>query len=483
MRLSELIEGLEEAELEGEDVQVSGLCSDTRTLNKGEVFFCLKGQHYHGNQFVHEAVQKGAVAVVTDSVVSGLPVPQIVVKDTLEAMAYMASRFYGEPSKKQKVIGVTGTNGKTTSAWLIYNILKRANWPVAVLGTIRYLMPDGKEERASLTTPLSIKWQALLKEALDRGARATVAEVSSHGLALKRVNWTSFTVSLFTNLSRDHMDFHRDMEEYFQAKAQLFRRWTQGPWVINTDDPYGAKLAMEAGPKLVSYGLNPDAMYRAVDWNLDLDGIRATVQEADGSYELHSPLIGKVNLYNILGALAVVRSLGIDRDVAVQALRHTGPVEGRLQRIPNDRGVTVIIDYAHTPDALEKVLQTLRPLTSGRLITLFGCGGNRDRGKRPLMGEVASRLSDLVVVTSDNPRWENPQEIIKDIIEGIKNDNYKVIPDRAEAIAEALAMARPGDTVLIAGKGHEDYQEVKGQRFHFSDHERVLEVLRTGGTT
>jgi UDP-N-acetylmuramoyl-L-alanyl-D-glutamate--2,6-diaminopimelate ligase len=399
------------------------------------------------------------------------------VKNTLEAMAYMANRFYGAPSTKQKVIGITGTNGKTTTAWLVYNILKRGGWPVALFGTIRYLMPDGTEEKASLTTPQSIKWQALLNEAQKKGAKATVAEVSSHGLALKRVDWTSFSVSLFTNLSRDHLDFHKDMEDYFQAKARLFRQWTEGPWVVNIDDPYGSRLASEAGQRLVSYGLSEKAHFRAVQWDLGIDATTALITDGQSSVEIKSPLIGKMNLYNILGAVAVARVLGVAWDMIREAMAETGPVSGRLQKVPTQRGFTVIIDYAHTPDALQKVLEALRPLTQGRLISVFGCGGNRDRGKRPLMGEIASQLSDLIIVTSDNPRWEEPEEIIKDIVEGIKGDNYKVVPDRRQAISEALTEARPGDMVLIAGKGHEDYQEVKGKRFYFSDYDTVMQLL------
>ncbi len=475
--LSELIEGLE-AEVYGEDVPVEGLSSDSRTINRGDVFFALKGQNHHGIEFAREAEKKGAVAVVSDIKGQGLGITQVLVKDTLDAMAWMAVRFYREPSMKQTLIGVTGTNGKTTTAWLVYNILKGHNWPVALLGTIRYLMPDGTEEVASLTTPPSIKWQALLRQALDRGAKATVAEVSSHALALSRVAYSRFSVSVFTNLSRDHLDFHRDMEDYFHAKETLFRRWTDGPWVVNIDDPYGKRLARKAGPSLISFGLSEEADVRPLRWSTDMNGIKAEILAGQQRIEIESSLIGLLNLYNILASVAVAVHLGVPEETIRTSLKETRPVPGRLQRVPTEWGASVVIDYAHTPDALHKVLETLRPLTEGRLITVFGCGGNRDRGKRPLMGEVASRLSDLVIITSDNPRWEEPEEIIKDILAGVRTDNYRVIPDRSRAIEEALRLARPSDTVLLAGKGHEDYQEVKGQRVHFSDYEEVLRVLK-----
>lgn len=476
MMLYELIKGLDAVVL-GDDVPVTGLSADSREIKKGYVFFALKGQKYHGIEFGSEAEKKGAVAVVTDIKAPELRITQVIVDDPVRAMAYMANRFYGEPSLKQKLIGVTGTNGKTTTAWLIYNILKRNGWSVALLGTVKYLLPDGTEERATLTTPQSIKWQALLRQALDMGAKATVAEVSSHGLALGRVDYSHFSVCLFTNLSRDHLDFHRDMEDYFQAKARLFRELTGGPWVINIDDPYGQRLALEAGSRLLSFGLSKEAHIRVTRWSMDMDGIKAEFRDDTETIEITSPLLGLINLYNIAGAVAVSRYLGVPWQTIRDALASTPPVKGRLQKVPTDKGFTVVVDYAHTPDALQKVLETLRPLTRGRLITVFGCGGNRDRGKRPMMGEVASRLSDLVIVTSDNPRWEEPEEIIKDILQGIRGQNYRIVTDRKEAIKEALMEAQTSDTVLLAGKGHEDYQEIQGQRMPFSDYETVLELV------
>jgi len=482
MMLFELIKGLD-ARCIGSDTEVKGLCFDSRNIRQGDLFFALKGQRHHGIEFVDDAISRGACAVVTDREIKGLNVPVVIVKDTLEAMAYISNKFYGEPSKKHKVIGITGTNGKTTTAWLIYNILKYAGWRVSLLGTIVYLMPDGTKQKASLTTPQSIQWQELLSESVKKGAQATVAEISSHGLALKRVDWTEFAVSVFTNLSRDHLDFHKDMQQYFEAKARLFRILTKGPWVINLDDPYGNILANEAGERLVSYSLEQKAMFKAVQWDLNLDGITVWINEGSNSWCIRSPLIGKTNVYNIVAAVAVARTLQLSWDVIVDAIANTYPVNGRLQKVDNPIGLNIIIDYAHTPDALQKTLESLKPLTKGRLITVFGCGGNRDKGKRPLMGKFASEMSDLVVITSDNPRWEDADEIIKDILGGIKSNNYKVIPDRRKAIYEAITEASPGDTILIAGKGHEDYQEIKGKRYHFSDYEVVRQVLQEKAIT
>jgi UDP-N-acetylmuramoyl-L-alanyl-D-glutamate--2,6-diaminopimelate ligase len=486
MRLTELIDGLDTLVVTG-DAEVQGLSSDSRTLRKGDLFFAIKGEHHEGRSFISDAIARGAVAVVTDTPLEdSLSVPLVVVRDIHEAIAFISDRFYGHPSSELKVIGVTGTNGKTTTSSLLCHILTAAGYKTGLIGTVRYMIRDNNKtiEVKKLpphTTPDAIHWQGLLRMMRDHNVKMVVSEVSSHALSLKRVDYTEFYLSIFTNLSRDHLDFHGDMESYYQSKMRLFRELTHSVAIFNTDDPYCQRAAGEPLPtrlNIITCGTSEDADFRVSDICLKEDGIEFCIKTPAEEIRLQSELVGMPNVYNIALAVVAALQMEIKQSVIQKAIREFQPVEGRLQMIKMGQDFSVVIDYAHTPDALQNAILAMRPLTKGRLITVFGCGGNRDRGKRPLMGEIATELSDLVIVTSDNPRNEPPAEIIKDIVKGIKKKNYMIIEDRREAIFKAVSIASSGDMVIVAGKGHEEYQEIEGVKYPFSDRATVVEAIK-----
>jgi UDP-N-acetylmuramoyl-L-alanyl-D-glutamate--2,6-diaminopimelate ligase len=504
MKLRELLADTEVAEIAGEEeVEIGDLAYDSRMVEPGTLFFCVPGQRSDGHEFGARAAERGAPALVVERFLD-LPVTQVRVADARAAMAELAVRFWGDPTGKLRVAGVTGTNGKTTTAFLIRHILEAHGTRTGLLGTVKRVV-GGVEEEVERTTPEAIDLQRTFRRMLDAGDAACAMEVSSHALALERTAGVRFTVAVFTNLTQDHLDFHADMEEYFAAKRDLFSspsaaapgsergRQPPGAAAVNVDDIYGARLASEltkAGqPPLLTFSPSgaEGADFRALDVSFNASGSRFHCLAPAGEAEVHMPLPGHFNVENALAAIAACHALGVPAEAAVAALASAGRVPGRFEPVDEGQPFAVLVDYAHTPDSLENALEAARRLTEGRLIAVFGCGGDRDREKRPLMGEIAARLSDACVVTSDNPRSEEPDAIIAEILAGmtksadgeITGGEVRVDPDRRSAIALAFGAAGPGDTVVIAGKGHEQGQEFAGGRkIPFDDREVAKEELR-----
>jgi UDP-N-acetylmuramoyl-L-alanyl-D-glutamate--2,6-diaminopimelate ligase len=464
---------------------VAGIAYDSRAVEPGQVFVALKGLHADGASFVRQAIERRAIGVVSEH-----PAPPDVsvawaqVVDARLALAVLAAAFYRHPSDELRVIGITGTNGKTTTAHLVASIFEAAGVRCGVLGTVVYRIGDEVRE-STRTTPEAPDVQRLLREMVDRGCGACAMEVSSHALSLRRVDATTFSAGVFTNLTRDHLDFHLDMEAYFQAKRRLFEMLPPGaPGLINADDPRGAALvAMTARP--VTYAIQRAADITPGPLSFSLDGLTFEVRTPRGALHVRSKLVGRPNVYNILAAVSAAVALGLPFDAIERGLQALDGVRGRFELVsgPNDE-ITVVVDYAHTDDALRNLLETARPLARGRLITVFGCGGDRDRTKRPLMGAVAGRLSDLIVITSDNPRGEDPDRIIEEIRRGITPDTRRdssqsllAIVDRRAAVAKAIELARAGDLVLLAGKGHEQYQVIGDEVVPFDDAAVAREAL------
>ncbi|HVH27104.1 MAG TPA: UDP-N-acetylmuramoyl-L-alanyl-D-glutamate--2,6-diaminopimelate ligase [Vicinamibacterales bacterium] len=478
-------------------VTVTGVAYDSRTVKPGNVFVALKGLHADGTTFVHQAMDRGAVAIVSeDPPAEQTRVSWTQVHDARLALAQLAAAFYRHPSGEMQVIGVTGTNGKTTTAYLIASIFEAAGIPCGVVGTVAYRI--GREVReATRTTPEAPEVQSLLREMVDRGAAACAMEVSSHALSLRRVDEISFAAAVFTNLTRDHLDFHTDMEDYFRAKRRLFEMLPPGkPSLVNVDDPRGLSLAGIVR-RPVTFAVDRPADITPGPLSYSLAGLAFDVRTPRGALRLRSTLVGRPNVYNILAASATGVALDLPFDAIEAGVRAVRGVPGRFEIVSGEKdGVTVVVDYAHTDDALRNLLETARSLATGRLITVFGCGGDRDRTKRPLMGAVASRLSDLTIITSDNPRGEDPDRIIEDIRRGITPDSggwplskaaesggrdsaqrVLAIADRHEAIDKAIELARPNDLVLVAGKGHEKYQIVGDRVLPFDDVTVAREAL------
>ncbi|MGH2845414.1 MAG: UDP-N-acetylmuramoyl-L-alanyl-D-glutamate--2,6-diaminopimelate ligase [Thermoleophilaceae bacterium] len=463
------------------DLQVSGLAYSSRSVTPGTLFFCVPGFRADGHDFAPEAVERGAVALVCERPL-GLGVPELVVEDVRAAMGPAAARFHGDPTAELDVVGVTGTNGKTTTAFLVRHLLEAGGRQCGLLGTVKRVV-GGVEEEVERTTPEAIDLQATLRAMVDRGDRACAMEVSSHALELGRAAGIRFACRIFTNLTQDHLDFHDTMEAYFAAKRRLFEeREPQaagsagcartGIAVVNVDDEYGRRIAAEVD--CVTFAVDRTADYRARDVEFDLMGSRFTCETPHGGFEVSAPLPGLFNVQNALGAIAAVRSLGVE-EISLEGF---GRVPGRFEPVDEGQDFGVLVDYAHTPDSLENVLRAARELTRRRLHVVFGAGGDRDRGKRPLMGEVARRLADRVLVTSDNPRSEPPEAIVDEIMEGAGQDAEREV-DRRRAIARAIESAGAGDVVVIAGKGHEQGQELEGGRKEpFDDRSVAREALR-----
>jgi UDP-N-acetylmuramoyl-L-alanyl-D-glutamate--2,6-diaminopimelate ligase len=462
----------------GPPVEITGLAYDSRAVRPGDLFFCVGGFRTDGHEFAPQAVQAGAAALVVERPL-GLGVPEVRVDSARAAMAPLAARFYGDPARELKVVGVTGTNGKTTTAYLIRALLEASGEQCGLLGTVKSIV-GARERPVERTTPEAIDLQADLRAMLDGGDRACAMEVSSHALQLARADAIPFAAAVFTNVSRDHLDFHGTMEDYFQAKRRLFLPEGESPGVsvINAGDEYGRRLAEEIDGAL-TYALDAPADYSATSLTCDFDGCRFTLHTPEGDRDVALPMPGRFNVANALAALATAHALGAPLDTLVRALERGVRVPGRFEPVDEGQDFAVLVDYAHTPDSLENVLRAARELVvsgegHGRVICVFGAGGDRDRGKRPLMGEIAARLADAVLVTSDNPRSEDPHAIIAEIMAGAAGaekgamgaptSHVRSLADRAEAIAEAVASARSGDVLVIAGKGHEQGQELAGGR-------------------
>jgi UDP-N-acetylmuramoyl-L-alanyl-D-glutamate--2,6-diaminopimelate ligase len=514
MRLSELLAALPPVLTPtritgGDDADpvIRGIAIDSRAVAPGDLFVAIRGALADGHDYVAEAAKLGAIAFVVEALPAGPDVEGrrvVTVRDARRVLAPLATRFYGEPSRELALLGVTGTNGKTSTTYLLESILRAAGRKPGVIGTVevRYA---GMRQRALNTTPESLELQRLLRDMRTRGVDAVAMEVSSHGLALGRVDGCEFAVAAFTNLTQDHLDFHETMDAYGEAKAELFRRFVApgGAAVVNVDDP-SAALFMDAaragGARIVTVSREPGrgADVWLHDAEVRLEGTRAHVRlpGAAAPLALALPLLGEFNLENLIVAVGVAVALGLAPEAIAEGVARVAQVPGRIERvgaeIPN--APTVLVDYAHTPDAVEKLLRTVRPLAKGRLLTVFGCGGDRDRSKRPLMAEAVARWSDRVVATSDNPRTEDPHAILRDVEAGLSGlrrvepaaldatpYGYAVLVDRREAIALALGVARADDTVVIAGKGHEDYQIVGRERLPFDDRDEARRMLRAGG--
>ncbi len=457
------------------DARIDSVTYDSRRAVAGSLFFALPGTLADGAKFALDAVARGAAAVLSETPIPGCTVPQALVPNARNAMADVSRAFYGNPAASLRTVGITGTNGKTTTAFLVKHLLDAAQMRCGLLGTIRYVVGD-QSLPAARTTPESADVQELFAKMRDAGSRAVAMEVSSHALVQQRVRGVTWDAAVFTNLTQDHLDYHRTMDAYFDAKASLFETMyhqsgKRGKSVINLDDRYGMRL-LERLPKPakpITYGLGVRAEFRAIDATFDVHGTKYKLEAKGRQYLVRLPLIGRFNVYNSLAALAATTALGLELRAAVQAMANAPQVPGRLERVPARRNFSVYVDYAHTDDALTNVLSTLRDLGPHRLIVVFGCGGDRDRAKRPLMARAAEQLADYAIVTSDNPRSEDPEAILADIRKGLRGSAHETIVDRREAIYRAIALAEEGDIVLIAGKGHETYQEVHGQRTPFDD--------------
>jgi UDP-N-acetylmuramoyl-L-alanyl-D-glutamate--2,6-diaminopimelate ligase len=495
MKLSLLFKNIPRQLLGGEDAEITDLCYDSRQVRPGALFFALRGEQVDGHQFIPQALERGAVAIVMERAVP-LPagVAGIVVGNGRQTMAQAAAVFFGDPTAEMTVIGVTGTNGKTTSTYLLEAVLRAAGRRPAVLGTIHYRF--GETVLPSMhTTPESIDLLRTIAEFRRLGADALVMEVSSHALEQYRVDGVRFDVGIFTNLTPEHLDYHGDMERYFASKRRLFSELlptSGGRAVVNIDDAHGARLHREVEGAL-SWGRQEGAAVHPRQLQLSLAGIEGLVATPVGDIPLRSPLLGAFNEENLLGVIAASVALRLAPEHIVEGLSRAPQVPGRLERVENGLGALILVDYAHTGDALEKALSALRELQPRRVITVFGCGGDRDRTKRPVMGEVAARLSDLVVLTSDNPRTEAPEAIMDEIRPGLLRvvarewslaeastglgQGFVSITDRRAAIAFAVARLQRGDLLLVAGKGHEDYQIIGRERFHFDDREEVRRAL------
>jgi UDP-N-acetylmuramoyl-L-alanyl-D-glutamate--2,6-diaminopimelate ligase len=497
MKLRELLVGTQVAGVAGDrDAVIASLAYDSGRVGPGALFFCVRGRRADGHDFAPAAVERGAAALVVERRLD-LPVPQVVVTDARAAMAPIAIRFFGDPTASLRVAGVTGTNGKTTTAFLVRHALESQGIRTGLLGTVKSVV-GGEEREVERTTPEAIDLQDTFRQMLDAGDEACAMEVSSHALAQNRTDGVRYAVAVFTNLTQDHLDFHGNMDSYFRAKRMLFLPEAEGAAqpvpgaaVVNVDDAYGAGLAAavrDAGePPLRTFSATgaEGADYRALDATFDASGSRFRCVGPGGEAQVRTPLAGHFNVENALAAIAACGELGVPLEAAAAALPGAGRVPGRFEPVEGGQPFAVLVDYAHTPDSLENVLRAARLLTKGTLVCVFGCGGDRDRDKRPKMGEIAARLADLCVVTSDNPRSEDPEGIIAEILAGIpgapngnRRDDVIVEPDRRGAIATALAGADPGDTVVIAGKGHEQGQELAGGRkIPFDDRTVAAELL------
>ncbi len=504
VKLSALIGALPVVSSSGPgDPEIRSIHYDSRTVKPGGLFVAIKGLQTDGSRFIEDAVRRGASAVITAPPVSQTlkGIPLIEVEDTRRALALVSAAFWGHPARQLFMIGITGTNGKTTTAYLIEAVLKKAGIPVGVIGTIDYRF-GGKHFTSSVTTPESADLMRILRDMADHGATHVVLEVSSHAIDLARIAACELDVAIFTNLSQDHLDYHKDMATYWACKKRLFiDHLSRGPKsdravsIVNWEDNYGKELGRETPVETLRTGFSPECEVRAENVQVTVERTTGTIQTPKGTFQFGSPLVGHHNVLNILSATAAGVAMGIPLSEIGAGISSLPRVPGRLESIPNREDLTVLVDYAHTPEALQNVLTALREIIPGRLITVFGCGGDRDKMKRPLMGKIAARLSDLSVLTTDNPRTESPAEILGDIeagtrsVEGIaKNEpdrlmrccngkSYTVEPDRRRAIELGIRVAKPGDCVLIAGKGHEPYQIVGTEVLPFDDRLEANKVL------
>lgn len=485
MRLINLLEGIEHKLLKGPmDTEIHGIAYDSRQVKNGDLFVCISGFKSDGHWFAEQAIAGGAVAVLAEREIDlNENVSLLVCPDTRQAMARLASNFYQQPSRALRVIGVTGTNGKTSTTHLIQAILEEAGKKTGILGTL-YARIGNYVKELGHTTPEALEIEDFISYCVKQKAEYVVMEVSSHALDLHRVDFISFNAAVFTNLTQDHLDYHHNMENYRDAKAKLFALAAEDNesfCIINADDPYGEYFKNLSLSSCYTYGMKNDADVRASDLSIDLKGSSFSLHHQKQSLNINIKLVGLFSVYNVLAAIALGLAQGISLNTIKSALEKIEGVAGRFEKVECGQDFTVIVDYAHTPDGLENILQTARQIAKHRLISVFGCGGDRDRGKRPLMGEIAARYSDFCIVTSDNPRSEEPEAIIAEIVPGldkVEGSRYAIITDRREAIHHAIQLAKSGDLLIIAGKGHETYQLVKDRVLEFDDRKVAAEYLQ-----
>jgi UDP-N-acetylmuramoyl-L-alanyl-D-glutamate--2,6-diaminopimelate ligase len=479
MKLRELLRDVEVRESRADlDVGIASVTADSRMATPGSLFVAIPGLKTDGAKFIESAIRKGAAAVVGESSVASVQVD-----DTRAALSIIAANYYGRPADKLSIVGVTGTSGKTTTTKMIESIFDAVGEPAGLVGTIEYRAGD-ERLMADRTTPDAVVLQQWFAKMVDAGVRNAVMEVSSHALALKRTYGIHFAAAVFTNLSQDHFDFHKDFEDYFAAKRILFDQIdrTRKTAIVNIDDEYGRRLANELGDAVVTFGRGANADIHTLDgFEISVRGLQGPVATPAGEVRIESKLLGAPNLYNWLGAIGAAQSVGIDIPTIEAGIRNLAAVRGRFEYVESDGGPTVIVDYAHKPDALDKLLQAVRDLAAGRRVVLIvGCGGDRDKDKRPKMGAIAARLADYTVLTSDNPRGEKPEAILDDIEAGMRGaTNYARMTDRREAISRTIAEASDDDVIVIAGKGHEPYQVIGDQILHFDDREEAERALET----
>lgn len=468
------------------NTEISGICYDTRRIRKGDLFFCFKGVNVDGHDFAEEAIEHGAAGLVTEKELEINSNFQVVVENSRQVMALSASRFFDFPSKKLKVIGVTGTNGKTTTVFMIENILRNAGRKTGLIGTVEYRILKNSIP-VTHTTPESLELQELFYFMVESAVEDVVMEVSSHAIDQRRIAGTEFDILVFTNLSQDHLDYHGTLENYKKAKSSLFFENRKIPWVINVDDEAGKEIVStgrEMEVDVITYSLEGDATVTGEILNMSIKGTELLIIRPDGEVSVNLPLIGHFNAYNALASASVAFLAGVNAEETAYGLSTVKQVPGRFEVIDAGQDFLTVVDYAHTPDSLRKVLESAKSLLNknGRLITVFGCGGDRDREKRPKMGFIAANNSDLVIMTSDNPRSEEPEKIIKEIEAGIPISDIhkvKVEVDRKTAIGKAIELASSGDIVLVAGKGHETYQIFKDKTIHFDDREEIRNYLES----
>lgn len=501
LEISDLLDRIELLQVAGSaSGAVTDLVYDSRKVSPGCAFFALPGTRVDGHDYIEDAVANGARVVVSQRPVQVAGAVVATVADSRRALALASDLYFGSPTSSMRVVGITGTNGKTTVTYLLEAMLQEAGYKPAVIGTVNYRF--GADERAaSHTTPESYELQQVIADFREQGADALVMEVSSHALEQGRVAGINFEAGIFTNLTPEHLDYHGTMESYFASKRKFFDEYIvpgKKAAVVNVDDAYGRQLATDL-PGILTCGIDSEAMVRAENVRLDRSGIRTDIVTPKEKFSLQSPLLGRFNVSNLLCAIAGATACDLSVEQIVAGIARVPVVPGRIERIDNDRDALLLVDYAHTGDALENVLEAVSGLEATRIITVFGCGGDRDRNKRPVMGEVAARFSDLAIVTSDNPRTEDPATIIDEIIPGVEKhfteplsdeqftqpaaNGYIVIPDRRQAIRRAIEVLQPGDLLVVAGKGHEDYQIIGTKRFHFDDREEIRQALQARGGT
>lgn len=482
MKLQELLKGVAIVSLNGDlNMEINGIVYDSRKVKKGNLFICVSGFAKDGHSYISDALQKGAAAFIVEKDVDIKGAAVIKVNSSRSAMPHLASNFYGNPTQELRLVGITGTNGKTTTTYLIKSIMEANKQKTGLLGTISTQIGD-KIVVSSRTTPEAIDLQSLFRVMADSDIDYAVMEVSSHSLELGRVEGCNFKIGVFTNLTQDHLDFHKTIENYRNAKKKLFYM-TNGANIINIDDEHGRIIAEDVrnlGPQLITYGIDNKADIMAKNINITSKGVGFTLVTPLYEIELNIKIPGKFSVYNALSAASVAYAEGISGEVIREGLNKVDNVPGRSEILKTDTPYTVIVDYAHTPDGLKNILASVKEYAKGRVITLFGCGGDRDREKRPIMGGIAGRMSDYCIITSDNPRSEEPIDIIRQAEAGIKSTacDYICIENRRDAIKYALSMAKPGDIVLLAGKGHETYQVLKDRTIPFDERDIVEELLR-----